>query len=161
MSAGLSAKHTARALEAGRAKLRAQTEDNRRGEFLRAIDCGQTNVTEFELNFIESFLGDRATKDAALDFQWFTPRRREVVDSMIQRYGMRTLSPVAVRQDIPQAEAGCCGYLVTRDGRRNQLCGAVAVTKLLNGLELCAPHKQEREENLARLQQLKTRRLRS
>ncbi len=157
----LGSKHLARAYDAGRAKIREQNEDCRRGEFLRAIDCGQTAVSDFEMNFIESFLGDRAAKPADLDFQWFTLKRREVVDGMIRRYGMRTLQPVANRQAIPQAEPGHCGYLKTEDGRRNVPCNQPAVVKLPGGLELCAACQQIRTDVIEKMRQFKTRHLRS
>lgn len=162
MNGGLAAKGLAQRHAAGAAKIREQNADCRRGEFLRAIDAGTENLSDFEMNFIESFLGARALVDRALDFQWFTPARRRVVDGMIQRYGMRSLKfeGSAARQPIPQAEAGHCGYLIEREGRRNQPCGEPAVFKLQSGLELCATHDQERKENLERLRQFKLRNMR-
>lgn len=161
MNGGLSARGLARAYAGGRAKIHEQNEDNRRGEFLRALDCGQTNVSDFEMNFIESFLGDRATKDRALDFQWFTPRRRDVVDGMIKRYGFRSLRAPSSALRIPQAAPGHCGYLVREDGRANVLCNQPAVMKCNNGLELCAQHDALRTEQMEKLRQYKTRHLRS
>lgn len=152
------------AYAAGRAAVRGQNEDTRRGEFLRAIDAGEANCTDFEINFIEGFLGDRALKPSDLDFQWFTPGRRKVVDNMIHRYGFRSLKMEANAVAALKLKApapGTCGYLKRdEDNRRNQPCGAPAVIKLRHGLELCNECNQVREQGLAHLRAAKEQRLR-
>ena len=160
MSAGIQARGLARGYAAGRTLIRQQNEDNSRGEFLRALDASVANCSDFECQFIEGVLRDRETKDAALDFQWFTPGRRGVVDQMLKRYGMRTLRP-APRLKPPQAAPGCCGFLTREEGRRNILCNQPAIIKLNNGLELCAHHDTIRQQEMERLRAFKTRNLRS
>lgn len=137
--------------------------DLRRGEFLRAIDSGVENLSQFEMDFIESFLGDRALKDAALDWQWFTEGRRKVVDNMIHRYGFRSLKMEAAAVNrLPPSAPGKCGYLVRPEpGRPQQRCGAAAVIKLRNGLELCNDCNQIREDGIAKLRAARERQLRS
>ncbi|NJL18948.1 MAG: hypothetical protein HC901_01160 [Bdellovibrionaceae bacterium] len=128
-----------------------QAEDLRRGDFLRAMDDSGETLYEFEASFVGSFLRDRHGKDASLDFQWFTPRRRYVVDQMIARYGRRTTKPVARVREIAAAEPGKCAYLV-RDPERglNQRCGQPATCKL-GELELCDDCRRSREEGFARM----------
>ena len=156
----LGAKHYARALEGGQAKIREQNADNRRGEFLRAIDGDEhANLNDWEIKFVSDFIKARAGIAHNLDFKWFTPGRRAVVDKMIQRYGFRSLRPVQTRM-VPQVEPGHCGYLKHEEGRRNVPCNAPAVVKLQSGLELCAECDQTRKENLEKLRQFKTRNMR-
>ena len=145
---------------------REMNEDCRRGEFLRAIDAGVENLSEWEINFIQCFLGERALKPAALDHQWFTDGRRRVVDNMIHRYGFRKQQTANSKHQtsntkLPEpARDGCCNYLTRQDGRLNVRCGERAVTKLHNGLELCQAHLDERTELLEKVRAAK-RRLRS
>lgn len=59
--------------------------DLRRGEFLRALDESDYTVTDWEAQFIESFLNFTSTRpgDAA---RWWTPGRRTSCDRMMSHY---------------------------------------------------------------------------
>ena len=148
-------------VRAGDRKIAQQNEDSRRGDFLRAIDGDEANLSDFEVKFVGDFIKARGKSNADLDFQWFTAGRRQVVDNMIHRYGLRTLKQSAAPV-VPQAEPGHCGYLKRDEETRKQTpCGAKAVIKLRNGLELCADCNRVREQGLAMLRAAKERRLRS
>ena len=146
----------------GQSIIRSQNEDARRGEFLRAIDDSGEALTDFEIKFVGDFIRERGPQSIDLDFQWFTPGRRLVVDNMIHRYGFRTLrAPAGVTQKIPEAPPGCCGYLVrNEDSTRRVPCGAPATTKSPRGLELCTLHTEMRAAELAQLRQAKQQLLR-
>lgn len=144
---------------AGREAIRSQNEDSRRGEFLRAIDGDAVTLNEFEAGFVADFVRQRGKADPALDFQWFTPNRRTVVDRMIQRYGMRFVKPVPNVTTLPPAEAGKCEYLVKGE-RRNERCGQPA-TVSRNGFSLCAACDEIRARGLQQLRDSKKRSLRS
>ena len=77
---------TAFPIEASRARVREINADVARGEFLRKLDYAPFDVTEFEMNFIENFLGCLGTKQ---QLAFWTPRRRATVDEMMQRYAAR------------------------------------------------------------------------
>lgn len=144
-------------LDAGKAKIRSQNEDSRRGEFLRALDVAAETLSDFEIEFVGSFLGRMGKQSPEFDFQWFTHGRRQVVDGMIHRYGMRTLQPVSgATKKLPTAPAGHCGYLVRNDetGRR-ECCGAKATVKTGRDLELCATHAATRAAELKHLRDAK------
>jgi hypothetical protein len=144
-------------VRAGQAMIREQNEDARRGEFLRALDASEEVLYQFEESFVSGFVKDRHGKEPSLDFQWFTPRRRSVVDHMIKRYGLRTLKPVPRVRELPDATPGLCGYFV-RDQEKglNQRCNRPATLKI-GDLELCDDCQREREQMLARVRKLRTR----
>lgn len=150
--------------EAGQAKIRLQNEDARRGEFLRAIDGAEETLSDFEIEFLGSFLKWAGTtgvlRPPDLDFRWFTPGRRAVVDGMIHRYGMRSLKSEVqgLKSKLPEATAGCCGYLVRNDEtNRRDYCGRPATSKSPRGLELCDEHTSIRAAELAHLRAAKER----
>jgi hypothetical protein len=155
-------KHPQQYLSAGVARgrqiVREHNADARRGEFLRHIHPAE--LSQFESDFLSSFLTDRATKPAGDDFQWFTPARRNVVDRMIQQHGMRTAASAAPAP-VLQAAAGKCGYILRAAGELPRLCNDPAVSRLRHGLELCASHEAERVDRLARIRELKARQMRS
>lgn len=128
MSAGHSAAGMARAHAAGRAQVQEIISGRALGQFLRKLDASKHDLSQFEMDFIESFLGDRATKDVELDHQWFTPKRRSVVNGMIQKYNVGNIqhSTLNVQPSTPapiaRAESGCCQYKVRGDGPQRE-CG--------------------------------------
>lgn len=146
-------------IEAGKAAIRSQNEDSRRGEFLRALDVAAETLSDFEINFVGGFIKDRGAHPIEFDFRWFTPGRRQVVDNMIHRYGVRTLKAESGSQaKLPIAPAGACGYLVRNsEDNRREVCGAPATTTSPRGLELCAVHTQIRAEELAHLRAAKNK----
>lgn len=145
-------------VQAGFSVIRSQNEDARRGEFLRAIDDSGENLNDFEVRFVGDFLKWAAERKADLDFRWFTPGRRAVVDGMIHRYGMRSLKSEGSSLKLPTAAAGHCGYLV-RNGETNrrECCGAKATVTTGRGLELCAAHAATRAAELKHLREAKER----
>lgn len=155
-------KHIQSNFDAGQAKIRAQNEDTRRGEFLRAIDDSDELLSDFETSFVGSFIKWVGARDPVrlpdLDFRWFTPGRRAVVDGMIHRYGFRGLKTHAASFKLPTAPAGCCGYLVRNgDTGRRECCGAKATTKTGRDLELCAQHAATRAAELQHLRDCKNK----
>lgn len=133
MSAGIQARGLARNYEAGRKLIDQKNADNRRGAFLRKLDAGKVDLEGFELDFVSSFLGDRALKDAGLDFQWFTPKRRAVVDRMMHQHDVGSLTlpssaPIFPRKEIVRADVGTCQYLMREDGAQRE-CGQPAAYK--------------------------------
>lgn len=145
--------------DAGRARIRSQNEDARRGEFLRALDDSGENLNDFETAFLGDFLKERGGKTSDADFRWFSIGRRQVVDNMIHRYGFRTLrAPAGATQKLPEAAPGHCGYLVRDpDSNRRVCCDRPATTQSPRGLELCAEHTVIRVEELAQLRNAKMR----
>lgn len=146
--------------EAGQAKIRLQNEDARRGEFLRAIDGAAETLSDFETEFLGSFLKVRGVKKLDSDFLWFTPGRRAVVDGMIHRYGFRSLKSEVqgLKSKLPEAAPGHCGYLVRNDEtNRRDCCGRPATSKSPRGLELCDEHTSIRAAELAHLRAAKER----
>lgn len=147
-------------VDAGQARIRLQNEDARRGEFLRAMDEGGEVLSDFEVSFIGSFMGRMGKQAPEHDFQWFTPGRRAVVDSMIHRYGFRSLKSEGsgVKSKLPEAAAGHCGYLIRDpDTNRRECCGAPTTVTTGRGLELCAPHAATRAAELKQLRDAKER----
>jgi hypothetical protein len=55
-------------------------EDVARGNFLRQLDRADIEVTDFEADFIESFLSNKS-------LNWWTPGRRATCDKMRHTYG--------------------------------------------------------------------------
>jgi hypothetical protein len=156
----LGAKHLARAYDAGRAKIREQNEDRRRGAFLRALDASDEPLTEFEEKFTADFMQKYGAQDPTLDWRFFTPGRRRVVEGMMKHYRPPGLNLArAASLPTPQAPPGCCGYLTRTDEAFNVPCGAKAIIKLNNNLELCAEHDRLRREGLEKLRQAKMRRM--
>lgn len=60
-------------------------EDIQRGIFLHRLDDSSCNVTNYEAEFIESFLTVEATTKEATA-RWWTDPRRHVVDEMKWKY---------------------------------------------------------------------------
>lgn len=56
-------------------------EDTERGQFLNALDAAPVEVTDWEANFIESFLTREDTRRG-----WWTPARRAAADKMRKQY---------------------------------------------------------------------------
>jgi len=142
--------------------MQLQLDDQRRGEFLRAIDTDVETLSNFELSFIETFREQRGKIAGGLDHHWFTEARRDVVDKMIQRYGMRShkfeTAPSAFR--LPTAEQGKCGYIIRDENRQQVRCGKSASVTLHNGLELCKDCNDTREAALKRARDAKQERRR-
>lgn len=136
------------------------TPDREREEFLRALDAAPFDVTEWEAKFIADFLA------APSRWIWTAPRR-EKVDQMRQEYGHRIPQSVSQRvsesvssRTLPPFVAGQCAWLLRNEGRI-QRCGRPATVKTRQGLELCDQHERHRNEEIERMRQIKTRRMRS
>lgn len=69
-----------RAAMKGRGDAARDLEDKERFAFLKKLDAAPFEVTDWEAQFIESFLVDKRP---------FTPRQREVVDDLRKQYGGR------------------------------------------------------------------------
>lgn len=155
---GNPARFTAQTMQRSRDFIRAQNEDRARAEFLRALDDDEEiNLTDFETQFVGSFVAANGPEVSENDPGWFTPGRRRVTDAMIKRYGARRQPARVTDWTPPPTQPGTCGYRVTRDEQRNQPCGEPAVIKLASGLELCGAHDQARREGIERLRRFKAR----
>lgn len=121
--------------------------DSRRAEFLRRLDEAGFEVTEFEAQFLESFLQARSPA-------WWTENRRTVVDKLMERYAARlpefcahaAAPPPGAKATFPPHVPGECGYLVRGDDRQLVRCGKPVAFRTPGGLEICADHKQARAE---------------
>ncbi len=145
----------------------AAVADKRRGEFLRALDDSDYNVSDWEAKFLDSFL-DFTSNRPSDEPRWWTDGRRAATDRMMSHYpdiatqlGIPAPAVAAGRALIPQAESGACGYLVRGDDRVQRCCGAPAVARLRSGLGLCQEHEDERQRGLAKLRAFKERNLRN
>lgn len=51
-------------------------DDQQRAEFLKRLDSASVTVSDWDAKFIES----------NLDRQWFSPKQREIIDRMMEKY---------------------------------------------------------------------------
>jgi hypothetical protein len=152
----------AKAIERSREVCREQNADNARGQFLRSLRTANIALTHFEAEFLASFLEHNLKAEAGLDFKWFSPGRRAVVDRMMKRYCARLPLPNAergirnsesgnsalrnqprLRVGGPHSELGStCDFFVRDDGRQ-QRCGEPATHCSANQrLVYCTPHAE-------------------
>lgn len=140
-----------------------ETEDLRRGKFLRALEDSELIVTDWEAQFIASFL-DFTSNRPGDEPRWWTPGRRDAADKMMSHYAevanqLPAHAP-APTPALPASEPGKCGYLIRGDDRRQHRCNQPATVTLHHGLELCAAHNRERLAQLERQRQFNQRKLR-
>lgn len=138
--------------------------DPRRVEFLLALDAAEFSVTEWEAQFLESFM----KRPDALTAR-FSDAQRRAIDGMRRMYEHRLpcqsvsqrISESVSERIIPPCAAGACGYFV-RGGEsgRQQRCGQPATKKTNQGLELCEAHYNQRVEYLEKMRVMKQRRVR-
>ncbi|HEX3889444.1 MAG TPA: hypothetical protein VHX90_01220 [Verrucomicrobiae bacterium] len=113
-----------------------------RAEFLRKLDKSELIVTDWEADFIASFL--RAYRW----WNWFTPGRVGSCDKMIVKYGrepeiafnfpMQETKTVK----IPEADPNGCEFL-TYETFYPKPCNAPATKMRKNGFRYCTPHGDE------------------
>ena len=119
-----------------------------RCEFLRKLDGSDLILSIWECQFIVSFMRDGRSV-------WFTPGRRESADKMRMKYGSEPeiSLPFPLAESSPslasQADAGCCQFLVSEDGRQSP-CNAPAAWKRQNGFRYCEDHADAVRRDLKR-----------
>ena len=124
--------------------------NERRAEFLRALDKSDLVVTDWEAEFIGSFL------NAHRWYMWFSDGRRASTDKMWMKYGAELKMPfhVAAREDsrptrIEDAKAGCCQFLVYDDGTA-RCCNDPATQQRRNGFRYCTTHADQVQRDCKR-----------
>jgi hypothetical protein len=107
-------------------------------------------VTPFEFSFSASFA------QSSRQSLWFTANRRPCVDRIWMNYGalmdmpFPALKADAARAPLPQADAGCCMYLVFDDSRRQRPCNEPAAFRNYRGFLYCKDHAELAQKALAR-----------
>ena len=111
--------------------------DAERCNFLRKLDGSELLVSDWEAQFIESFL--RASQPT----QWFTPGRRVSADKMRMKYGgepeikMPFFSDRVAAPVLPDADPTGCQFMVRDEERRQRPCNDTAAWQRLNGFRYC------------------------
>jgi hypothetical protein len=106
------------------------------------------NLNEWESNFLATY-----THLPTNGFI-FTPGRRQAIDRMWRKYGeelghRHPLEAVTERQELPQAEADGCQYIVREDSRQ-QPCNLPADYQEPGRLRYCKMHGEAVVKALAR-----------
>jgi hypothetical protein len=121
--------------------------DRERGIFLRKIAKTELMLSEWEQNFVSSYL-------ASTGSNWFTPGRREAVDRMRRKFGhepeIGMPYPLEVEPTKPApADPTGCEYLVRGDGLEWH-CNEPAALARASGFRYCQNHADEVRKNLKR-----------
>ena len=130
--------------------------DEERSDFLRRLDASDVTVTEWEAEFLASFLAYVNPVNFWLGFE----RRREACDKMRKRYEHQLPSPKLPRRPQPVAQPNRCAYRIRDERGEPRFCGEPAICRTQQGLELCKAHDELRAEQVQRLRELKARPLR-
>lgn len=128
--------------------------DFERQKFLRKLDVefrakNGLMISTWEWRFLSSYLRD------ARPSLWFTPMRRVSTDRMWMAYAAQIEMPypgqiVTERAKLPEADAGCCMFLVFGDDRRQTPCNAPATLQRQNGFKYCDEHAEAVQCDLKR-----------
>jgi hypothetical protein len=106
-------------------------------------------VSPWESNFIRSF-----TSNSRPSQFFFSDPRRVSADKMRMKYGSEReiampFPPAESSAKVPEADAGCCMFLVREDGRQ-QPCNAPAELMRQNGFRYCREHGEAVQRDLKR-----------
>jgi hypothetical protein len=151
------------------ARAQAELEDAQRLDFLKRLDNAEFEVTEWEAEFIASILKTEArfaqamkTMGAKVSQISFTDRQRAKIDQMRGEYEHRLGSAKAeVRSaKLPESVPGKCDFLIRENGQTRR-CGEPAIKTLSRGLQLCEAHEAQRQLEIERQRQFRTRHMRS
>jgi hypothetical protein len=123
----------------------AQAElDMGRITFLEKLDASDLMLTDWEQDFVGNFMQARSDwREQA----WWTDGRREASDKMRMKYGVE-LGMQEIRKtktnggQIPEADPGCCMYLVQADGGSQSACNELATCQTRAGFRYCRSHQQ-------------------
>lgn len=124
--------------------------DQERSDFLRKLDGSELLVSDWEAQFIESFL--RESNPA----HWFTPGRRVSADKMRMKYGnepeikMPFFSERVAAPVFEDADPIGCQFMVRDEDRRQRPCNDVATWQRLNGFRYCESHAEAVKSDLKR-----------
>jgi len=123
--------------------------NEQRAEFLRKLDGSDLVVTDWEAQFIASFLG------AYRWWNWFTAGRQASVDQMWMKYGAMLALPYPVARPtgknlpIEDAAPDACQYRVMEDGRQ-RVCNEPAELMRANRFRYCRAHGDQVRADLKR-----------
>lgn len=106
------------------------------------------NLTQWEEQFVASF------SQAYRSWSWFTEGRVKSVDRIWRRYGAELnfphpLDTVVERPKLPDAEPGCCQYIL-RDAGRQTRCNEPATCREPGRLLYCADHGRAVQQDCQR-----------
>lgn len=126
------------------------TNEERAG-FLRKLDQSDLVVTDWEAEFIASFLNSYRW------YMWFTPGRIAACDKMILKYGhepeigfdFTPTRPV----EFPAVHPNGCQFLVNAadNDRRQKPCNEPATKMRRNGFRYCDVHAEQVQRDLKRI----------
>lgn len=122
-----------------------------RAAFLRKLDASDLMVTDWEADFIGSFL------QASHWWNWFTPGRVKSTDRMWMKYGPDLEMPYPLKGfelqqakvKIAEADENGCNFIIY-DGPRGHECNEPATKVRRNGFRYCAGHAEEVERSVKR-----------
>jgi hypothetical protein len=123
-------------------KSRPDITDSDRSKFLEKLShaarASDVMLNSFATEFVGSF------KKVQRHEQWMTDGRRSKCDELRGEYGATIGMPlppdpnaVVNRPKTPEADAGCCQFLIRDDDRRLVPCNAPAVLQRRNGFRYC------------------------
>lgn len=126
------------------------TYDARLLAFLKRLDAAPFDVTHWEEKFIADLMERERWALARKRTFSLSEGQREVIEKLRKAYAHR-MPPekeewTGRRAEIVPAEPGTCAFIVRNDERQLVRCGKPSAFCTNQGLQICAEHKQARDD---------------